>query len=292
MRAPFLPLIVVLAAFLAGCSSAAPQGAAKDPSGAHDDAAMAPPPAQLLERQVQSESYATSAGEGSGGSIFGSILGGGDKVESRALPAEPPPPPPAPPPTSTGPAPQSKPTVNGAPVAALLIYTADLYLAVHEPAKTIDRVERTALDMGGYLVRRDGQSITVRVPAASYRAALEAISAFGDVVRRDESVEDVTDQFYDLTARLRNARALRARLEDLLQQAKDVNEALAVQRELGKVNAEIESMETRLKVLRELIAFSTITVHPVAPASDRVSSTVRLPFGWLSELGLPNLLSL
>jgi hypothetical protein len=165
-------------------------------------------------------------------------------------------------------------------------------MAVYEAVKAIDAVHKAATDLGGYLVKRDQQSITVRVPADKYRAALESIGKLGDVLHREESVEDVTEQFYDLQARLRNARALRDRLEELLKKAKHVNEALAVQRELGKVTAEIESMEGRLKRLRELIAFSTITVQFQARAQDRVGSNVKLPFSWLDELGLSFLLAL
>jgi hypothetical protein len=247
-----------------------------------------PPPADAPGAPVR---VTADAAESTGGSVFGSLFrsSGGDSKEGASTgPTPAPNPVPGPMPAT-----QPKPTVGtGQPLVPLLIYTAALHLAVHDAIKTVDAVQKTAVDLGGYLVRRDQQSITVRVPAEKYRGALEAIAKLGDVVQREESVEDVSDQFYDLQSRLRNAKAVRDRLEELLKQAKDVNEALAVQRELGKINADIESMEGKLKRLRELIAFSTITVHMRAPESDKVGSTVRLPFGWLDELGLPGLLSL
>ena len=85
---------------------------------------------------------------------------------------------------------------------------------------------------------------------------------------------------------------MRDRLEKLLEQAKDVKEALAVEKELGRITTDIERMEGRLKRLRELISFSTITVQFKPRPSDHVESKVRLPFPWLDRMGLSNLLSL
>lgn len=176
--------------------------------------------------------------------------------------------------------------------APLLIYNATLTMAVFEANKTIEAVQKLAVDGGGYLVRRTDRSITVRVPAKRFAGALQTIAGFGDVLHREENVTDVTDQFYDLTVRLQNARAMRARLEQLLTEAKDVKDALLVEKELSRVTADIESMEGKLKLMRELISFSTITVDLRPRASDDVKPEVRLPFDWLDDLGLPQLLSL
>lgn len=174
-------------------------------------------------------------------------------------------------------------------IAPMLIYTAIFQMAVFETTKALGDVEALALQLGGYLVQRDDASITVRVPAAQYRAALDGIGKLGDVLHRRENAEDVTNQYFDLEARLRNARALRDRLENLLQQAKDVKDALAVQQELARVTGEIESFEGKLKRMRELVNFSTITVRFAPKATSHVEPKVRLPFPWLDRLGLSHL---
>lgn len=174
----------------------------------------------------------------------------------------------------------------------LLIYNATITMAVFEATKSIDATQKLAKDLGGYLVRRDDRSITIRVPAKGFRKALDAVGKLGDVLHREESAQDVTDEFYDLQVRLKNAHAMRARLEELLKQAKNVEEALMVERELGRVTEQIERFEGRLKLLRELIAFSTITVEFKPRPTDQIDSNVRLPFYWLNQLGLSQLLSL
>lgn len=174
----------------------------------------------------------------------------------------------------------------------LLIYKATLHMAVFETKKSLDEVEKLAKDVGGYLVRREDQSITVRVPSKKFDGAVDRISKLGDMLHRNVSVDDVTEQFHDMQIRLRNLEVVRNRLEELLKKAANVTEAITVERELERVTTEIERLKGRLKLLSELIMFSTITVNFQPRPTDHVESQVRLPFPWLDSLGLGELLRL
>lgn len=229
-------------------------------------------------------------------------------------PAEPPPPPPRPQraidrgaddqkPTNAPP-PVTKPDIDrdgvkSAPLATdaphgqkYLIYTARITMAVYQVGPGLDLVERIGTDMGGYLSQKSDREITIRVPRARFDEALKKVEASGDVVHRDISARDVTDEFVDLDARLRNARAMRDRLQQLLAKAA-VKEALEIEKELGRITGDIESMEGKLKLLSDRISFATITVSFEARGASAVRDMpLRLPFPWLSNLGLSRLLSL
>jgi hypothetical protein len=114
----------------------------------------------------------------------------------------------------------------------------------------------------------------------------------GDLLHREVTARDVTEEFFDTQVRLQNLEAVRARFEELLKRAQKVEEALAVERELERVAGQIEQLKGRLKLLKELVAFSTITVEFQPRAVDQVQSIVRLPFPWLQQLGLSELLRL
>jgi hypothetical protein len=174
----------------------------------------------------------------------------------------------------------------------LLIYTANLTLAVFEATRNIDAVEQLARARNGYLVRRTNDAISIRVPAEIFHEVVAEIAGLGDVTHREINAQDVTDQFRDLETRLRNLHAVRDRLEALLAQAKNVQEALQVERELERVTAEIESIKGTLEMLGHLIAYSTINVAFQARPVERVDPIVELPFPWLQELGLQRLLRL
>jgi hypothetical protein len=219
-------------------------------------------------------------------------------VDSRIAQAAPQAPPGQAPPATAKPdaatsAPQQTGTGTGAAIAGpLLIYTANVQLAVFEAKKGLDAAEKLARESGGYLVRRDDHSITFRVPSGKFEGVLADVLKLGDVLHRDVSVRDVTDEFYDLQVRLKNLEAMRDRFEELLKRAQKVEEALAVERELERVAGEIERLKGRLKLLKELIAFSTITIEFQARPVDQVGSAVKLPFPWLDQLGLSDLLKL
>ena len=174
----------------------------------------------------------------------------------------------------------------------MLIYSATLQLAVFETKKAMDAAEKLARDTGGYLVRRDMRSITFRVPSVKFQATLDQVLTLGDVLHRDVSVRDVTEEFFDLQIRMRNLEAMRDRLEELLKRAQKVEEALAVERELERVAGELERLKGRVKLLKELVAFSTISVQFQPRAVDHIGSNVALPFPWLQQLGLGELLRL
>lgn len=173
-----------------------------------------------------------------------------------------------------------------------LIYTAQITMAVYQVEPGLAAVEQVARDLGGYLAVRNDSSITIRVPRGSFDEAIRRIGLTGDVVHKEVSAEDVTDKFVDMESRLRNAKAMRDRLQDLLQRAQ-VKEALEIQVQLGKVTEEIELLEGQLKLMRDKIAYSSIAVNFAARGQGALRDMpLRLPFPWLQELGLPRLMSL
>ncbi|MCC6554851.1 MAG: DUF4349 domain-containing protein [Polyangiaceae bacterium] len=212
------------------------------------------------------------------------------------------PPPPAKPAPAGQPAPgapstpstQEQPPGQAVSVRApLLIYTAQITMAVFEVNASLAKVEAIARDVGGFLARRDDASIVIRVPVSRFDDAVKLVEGVGDMLHRNVAVEDVTEEYVDLEIRVRNARAIRDRLEKLLEKAATVEESVTLERELGRVAGEIERIEGRLKLLRDRAAFSTITVSfQPRPRESIDPAGPRLPVVWLNELGLGRLLNL
>lgn len=198
-------------------------------------------------------------------------------------------------PTSVGAEPTKKRSPAGtdeAPRRELIIYTAHVTMAVYQVEPGLSAIERIAHDLHGFLASRNDNVITIRVPRASFEDALRRVVQTGDVLHRQIDAQDVTDEFVDLEARLKNLRVMRDRLAELLRVA-PVKEALEIEKELGRVTQEIERIEGRLKVLGDKIAYSTITVTFQARGAAALrDEPLRLPYPWLSELGLPRLLNL
>ena len=76
------------------------------------------------------------------------------------------------------------------------------------------------------------------------------------------NAEDITEQYFDLQARLSNARKLEARLLELLaKQAGKITDVLQVERELSRVREEVERFQGKLRLFDHLVDLSTLTVH-------------------------------
>jgi hypothetical protein len=175
----------------------------------------------------------------------------------------------------------------------ILIYRAEFTMSVFDVQKSLEGVAALASQHGGYLARRDDRSITVRVPASRFDEVVTALGALGDVLHRNVVSEDVTAEFRDLEVQLTNLLAMRARFEKLLEKAQKVEEALEIERELGRVTSEIERIKGRLKLLSDLASYSTITVSFQPRSSQAVQDgPFILPLPWLEQLGLPRLLRL
>ncbi len=174
---------------------------------------------------------------------------------------------------------------------SMLIYTARVTMAVYQVDQGLVAVEKIAKDNGGYLSIKHDREIVIRIPRNRFEPALAQIDKIGDVLHRDIQAQDVTDEFVDTEIRIKNARAMQVRLKILLDKA-SVKEALEIEKEMRRVTEELELLEGKLKLLKDKIAFSTITVVFEARGSTIQTTRIKLPFPWLTQLGLPALLHL
>jgi hypothetical protein len=213
-----------------------------------------------------------------------------------------PPPPPPPPPGVQQPPGEKKPAdaakdmqhaegTEAPHETSMLIYTARVTMAVYQVEQGLVAVEKIARDNGGYLALKRDKEITIRVPRNRFEPALAQIDKIGDVLHRDIQAQDVTDEFVDTEIRIKNGRAMQARLKILLDKA-NVKEALEIEKEMRRVTEELELLEGKLKLLKDKIAYSTITVAFEPRGSTIQSTRIKLPFPWLTQLGLPTLLQL
>jgi hypothetical protein len=182
----------------------------------------------------------------------------------------------------------------------MLIYTASLSLAVDAVPAAIERSILAATSAGGYLASRGDAAVQLRVPTARFREVLAALEGLGDVTHRDVQAEDVSEQYHDLEVQLANLRAVRGRLQEFLSRATNVHDALDVEHELERVGAQIDQVEGRIAFLSNRAAYSTISISLVARARVIVAPdapspeapSIALPFEWLRQLDLRNLLQL
>lgn len=168
---------------------------------------------------------------------------------------------------------------TAAEVDQKIIKTGNLDLVVADVAAGSANVTSVASKHKGYVEsssfseRGDGThagNITVRVPSSDFEATMSEIKEMATLVR-NESVngQDVTEQYSDLQAQLRNAQAQEVTYLGILKQAHTVSDVLQVQQQLGQIRGQIESLQGRIKYLTNVTSYSTITVSIAEEASVR-----------------------
>jgi hypothetical protein len=131
---------------------------------------------------------------------------------------------------------------------------------------------------GGYVASSESSSgklpsgtLVLRVPANQFEAAIGELRDLGKVKGQRISGQDVTSQFVDLQARLRNWQAQETVLLRLMAKSASITDSLRVQNQLQDVQLQIEEIQGQLRVLNDQTALSTITLAlteaPAVPAS-------------------------
>lgn len=172
------------------------------------------------------------------------------------------------------------------------VYNGELLLAVTEVRARMERAIDVAEQLDGHLEQQTNTALVLRVPVDRFDEAMEQLEGLGDVLSRQVTIQRGTARVRDLETRLRTAREVRDRLVTLLERTQTAAEALVIQREMERLDILIQTMESELRELQERIHFSYISLqfqplHQVPPIPHDL---FRLPFSWLDELGLENLL--
>lgn len=170
----------------------------------------------------------------------------------------------------------------GVPMSAAqprqMIARASITLVVTETEQTVSTINQLMVEMGGYVSNANlyksqyGESellqgtLTLRVPAertdeALARLEVLAVSVRGKTLNR----EDVTDQYTDLQAQLRNLQATENELRELLAEVRAKPNArpediLTVHQHLTNIRGQIEQVQGRRNMFDNLIALATIDV--------------------------------
>ena len=173
---------------------------------------------------------------------------------------------------------------QGETTERLVVKRAEMRISVADPAEAMRTVVQWAESMQGYVVNSnqwnstsDGQtyinaSVMVRVPAERLDEMMQKVRDLAadpktGVLSETVTGEDVTAEYVDSHARLRNLKAAEAQLVELLDQAPDLEYTLDIFRALTEIRSQIEVLEGRIKYLEESAALSALSVEFVAEAS-------------------------
>ncbi len=177
------------------------------------------------------------------------------------------------------PEPGAEPSTPMVPAERKIIKNGNLALLVKDVERTAQSIQGIAQSLGGFV---EGTSfneyvrgtmtgyMTIRVPGEQFDSAMASVKGLAIRVENESSnAQDVSAQYVDLTAQLKNYRAEETQYQEIMAKAQKIDDVLNVASRLADVRGRIERTQGQLNLLSRQVAMSTITVTLTPEASAR-----------------------
>jgi hypothetical protein len=117
-----------------------------------------------------------------------------------------------------------------------------------------------------------------KITPAKFDSTLEKLKTLGDVTGENLNIEDVTKQHQDLELRLNNKYIELARLQTLYNKSEKIEDMLAIEREITRIEGEIDQITSDKEYLENKVAESTITlsISEPLPVSEQKEGEVEV----------------
>lgn len=183
-----------------------------------------------------------------------------------------------------------------------LIKTVDMNVETKTFDDTMAAIENKVAELGGYIENLEtyngssysgyrssrNANMTVRIPKRQLDVFLDTVAGVSNVVRRSESVEDVTLTYVDLESHKNVLLAEQKRLLELIEEAEVIEDIITIESRLSNVRYQIESMESQLRTYDNKVDYSTVylNVNEVKELTPVVEETAlqRIAGGFVNSL--------
>lgn len=151
----------------------------------------------------------------------------------------------------------------------LILRNGSLSMVVDNVKNASKEISDYVIEKGGFVVSSNVSKgdvevygdISVRIPVDDFDSGVVYFKEMGEVTSESVYGQDVTEEYVDLSAQLGNLQATEAQFLKIMDDAKEIEDVLAVQRELSNVRSNIERLEGRVKYLTESARLATLTIY-------------------------------
>lgn len=172
--------------------------------------------------------------------------------------------------------------VGSFPVDRKIIATADVSIRTKNVSTAAATLRASVSTAGGYVETEqavtaptpfdeDGETVSrpvktssitmkLRVPTARFDSMLKRLDTLGVVTSRSVGAQDVTSEVVDVDSRIISAKASIARMQVLYEKAQSIADVAAIEAELSRRQADLESLLARQKQLADQTSLASIGV--------------------------------
>lgn len=168
-----------------------------------------------------------------------------------------------------------------------VIQSASLSIVVNKAREAVEQIKSISKKWNGFVEyaniyetsdNRTAGSITIRVPSKNLDDALREVKETAiKITHENVNAQDVTKQFVDLEARLRNLKAQEEQYLLILKRAEKISDILSVTQSLSSVRENIERLQAEMNYLSAQIEMASISVELTAEADVKIFGVVWNP---------------
>jgi hypothetical protein len=165
----------------------------------------------------------------------------------------------------------SLPSGAAAAIARKIVYDSQVDLIVESVDPIAKKVGSLVQAARGYVAEQSvagspgsqrSMRWRVRIPVEQFDSFVDSIVALGELERNNRTSQDVTEQYYDIEARIKNKKVEEQTLNKILQERSGkLEDVLKIEIELSRVRGEIEQLEGKIRVLENLSSLATLTLN-------------------------------
>jgi len=178
-------------------------------------------------------------------------------------------------PGGDGPVGQAPPALQPIDIGRSIIFTATVSVEVDNVAVASDAAMQAIAGLGGFLYGQQASTepvptnvLTFKVAPKDFQAAVSRLGGIGKLRDQQVSSDDVTERVVDLESRVRAAEISVERLRNFLEQATDIENLTALERELLQRESDLESLRGQLRTIEAQVDLATITLTITQTAPD------------------------
>ena len=152
-----------------------------------------------------------------------------------------------------------------------IISKGNVHLLSKDVEKTVFDVQALVDKYGGEITERETGTddegdvrvarLLLRIPSKSFQDAFVDLEQVADLKSSNSTAEDVTTQVIDTSVRIRAQRRSLRRVEVLLDRATSIRDIVAIEAQLTRRQADLDSLEKRKAFLSDQTEMSTVTVN-------------------------------
>ena len=166
-------------------------------------------------------------------------------------------------------------TAPSVPDERKIIRHASMELETREFDSAVRQIESLVAEAGGYIesssqegysleyqgdYRERYASIQARIPSEKLDGVMASVGGLCNVLNQSESMDDITDSYYDAQARLDSLEIQEERLLELLSQATSLEDMITLESALSEVRYQIESLTASLRRMDSQVTYSYLDI--------------------------------